>query len=253
MKVVFKANSLAVGLLLLFTAMGSAGLGLGRAQGAVFVGKPLDVRVQLQLDASEDIQSACMGADVFYGETPLDTGRVSVTVEPAAAGSAKGTTVRVVSSVLIDEPIVTVNVRAGCEHKSSRRYTLFSEVSTSVVEPVVAAASAKPPVVLPKIALSPMPEDLAAVTPKIPRRVAGSGSAVAKRAPAAQAAAPVVAPVAVVVREKPAKAAGKSRLKLDSLDLLIERDPVLRASTELLTLPQENLSSGPLLPRSGVR
>ena len=57
MKAVFKANSLIVGVLLLCTAMVSAGLGLGRAQGVVFVGKPLDVRVQLLLDASEDIQS----------------------------------------------------------------------------------------------------------------------------------------------------------------------------------------------------
>jgi hypothetical protein len=229
MKAAFKAKSLALGVLMLCTAMGSAGLSLGRAQGAVFVGKPLDVRVQLLQDASEDIQSACMGAEVFYGETPLDAARVSVTVEPAAAGSPKGTTVRVVTSVLIDEPIVTINLRAGCEQKSSKRYTLFPEVSTNVVDPVVAppparravpavelpvvaAASAKPPTVASPVS-APASGELAVAAPKKPRRAAGTESAGAKAEPPTF----VSAPVASLVRAKPAKIAGKSRLKLDPL------------------------------------
>ena len=259
MKAAFKAKSLAVGMLLLCTAMGSAGLGLGRSQGVVFVGKPLDVRVQLLLDASEDIQSACMGAEVFYGETPLDAARVSVTLEPATAGSPKGTTVRVQTSVLIDEPIVTINLRAGCEQKSSKRYTLFPEVSTNVVDPVVtpsparravaavelpvvvAAASAKPQPAAATLAPNPAPGELAVAAPKKPRRpAAASESTVAKTAPSALVSAPLAGPVVSLLRTKPAKAAGKSRLKLDPLDLLIDVDPVLRASTELLTLPQEN-------------
>lgn len=243
MKAALKANSFAVGMLLLCTAMGSAGMGLGRAQGAVFVGQPLDVRVQLLLDASEDIQSVCMGAEVFYGDTPMDASRVSVAVEPAAPGSARGPSVRVMSSALIDEPIVTINLRAGCAQKSSKRYTLFPEVSTNVVDPV-AAVSAKPQSAAATPARATTSGDLAVAAPKKPRRATGSESAVAKAAaPAlvsAPAVAPVVAPVAPLVR-KPAKAAGRSRLKLDPLDLLIEVDPVLRATTELLTLPQENL------------
>ncbi len=252
MKAVFKAHSLAVGVLLLCTAMGSAGMGLGRAQGAVFVGQPLDVRVQLLLDASEDIQSVCMGAEVFYGDTPLDAARVSVAVEPAAPGSARGPSVRVMASALIDEPIVTINLRAGCAQKSSKRYTLFPEVSTHVVEapvaaapparrvtapvelPVATAASTKPAASMPVPA--PASGERVVANPKKTRRPAGSESAVAK--PAAPV--PVAAPVASALRAKPARTTGKSRLKLDPLDLLVEVDPVLRATTELLTLPQEN-------------
>ncbi len=248
MKAAFKVKSFAVGVLLLSAAMGSSGLGLGRAQGAVFVGKPLDVRVQLLLDATEDIQSACMGAEVFYGETPLDAARVSVVVEPATPGSPTGTSVRVTSSVLIDEPIVSINLRAGCELKSSKRYTLFPEVSTNVVEapvapipqarpaiaavalPVAAAASAKPPSVAPTAAPAATTGGMAIATPRKPKRLPSPEPALDKVAP----------PAAALVPAKPAKAAGKSRLKLDPLDLLIEVDPVLRASTELLTLPQEN-------------
>ena len=248
MKAAFKAKSLAVGVLLLCTAMGSAGMGLGRAQGSVFVGQPLDVRVQLLLDASEDIQSVCMGAEVFYGDTPMDAARVSVAVEPAAPGSARGASVRVMSSALIDEPIVTINLRAGCAQKSSKRYTLFSEVSTNVVQAPVAAAPqamrATAPVELPAAAVAiakPSPSTATpAPAPNKPGRTAGSESTGAKAAPPTRVSAPAVAPVVSVVRAKPAKTAGKSRLKLDPLDLLIEVDPVLRATTELLTLPQEN-------------
>lgn len=255
MKAALKAHSLAVGVLLLCTAMGSAALGLGRVQGAVFVGQPLDVRVQLLLDASEEIQSVCMGAEVFYGETPLDAARVSVAVEPAAPGSDRGTTVRVTASALIDEPIVTINLRAGCAQKSSKRYTLFPEVSTHVVEHVVTPLPARrtsPAVELPAVSAAsaqqqPAPAaptaasgGLAVAAPQKSRRAAGSESAVARAAPPGRVAAPVVAPAAAPARAKPAKAAGRSRLKLDPLDLLVEVDPVLRASPELLTLPQEN-------------
>ena len=44
----------------------------------------------------------------------------------------------------------------------------------------------------------------------------------------------------MVRRPAPAAPAARSRLKLDPLDLLIERDPTLRASTEMLTAPAEN-------------
>ncbi len=62
-------------------------------------------------------------------------------------------------------------------------------------------------------------------------------------APAAQPApkaAPAERPAAVVRRPAPAAPAARSRLKLDPLDLLIERDPTLRASTEMLTAPADN-------------
>ncbi len=231
MKAVFKVKSLACGVLMLCTTLGSSALTLGRAQGAVFVGKPLDLRVQMQFDANEDIQAACLDAEVFYGDTLLEAARVSVLMEPGSS-AANGPTVRVLSSVLIDEPIVTINFRVGCQQKLSKRYTVFPEVSTNVVEPPVrapVARSAPADVALPTVATRP-----------------AAAATTAPSAPVAKLArrpAPVAAQVPVAPpppRTKSAKASGKSRLKLDALDLLIERDPVLQATTELLTLPQEN-------------
>ncbi len=236
------------GLVLLCTAMGSVALTLGRAQGAVFVGKPLDLRVQVQLDAAEEAQTACMDAEVFYGDTPLDTAKIAVTVEP---GGARGPTVRVTSPVLVNEPIVTVNFRMGCQQKLSKRYTVFPEVATSVVEPLApqapirsTAAQVSLPVVVTPTPVRPAQVPQAERTPKR-AKTAPAESVVAPERPSAKPARPAPelsqAPTTQPVRSIPvAKASGKSRLKLDPLDLLVERDPVLQATTELLTLPQEN-------------
>ncbi len=253
MKAVFRVKAGVCGVLMLCTAMGSAALTLGRAQGAVFIGKPLDLRVQIQFDAAEEVQSACMDAEVFYGDTPLETAKVNVAVEPSAG--AQGPIVRVTSPVLVNEPIVTVNFRVGCQQKLSKRYTVFPEVATSLVEPTAprtAARSPAAPVTLPLVpAAVPPARPTTAATPSERSTTPGSRvepttqpRAVAER-PAAKPArvAPEAAatPTAPPVRTKPAtKAGGKSRLKLDPLDLLIEHDPVLRATTELLSLPQEN-------------
>ncbi len=247
----FKFKTFALGVLLLGAATGSAALGLGRAQGTVFIGRSLDMRFQLLLDANEDLQTACMGAEVFYGDTPLDAGRISVTVEPSTSGSSIAM-VRVVSSATIDEPIVTINLRAGCQQKSTKRYTLFPEVSSNQVDPAIGsiqgqrAPSAAAPVLpsvgreavggAPRQSVSANGESVASKAPK--RRAAPRTDA---DAPAAQQtrlsrAATSAGPVQV----KPSKSAGKARLKLDPLDLLLEVNPVLRGSDELLTQPQEN-------------
>ena len=249
MKVVYKVKAVC-GLLLLCTAMGGAALTLGRAQGAVFIGKPLDLRLQVQFDAAEEAQAACMDAEVFYGDTPLDTSKIAVTVEP---GGARGPTVRVTSPVLINEPIVTVNFRVGCQQKLSKRYTVFPEVATSLVEPLALQAlsrSAAAKVSLP-VVVTATPVRAVPVAPRAERnpkpaktvpaeQMAGAGRLTTAN-PTRQAPVVDTDPAAQPVRLKAvAKASGKSRLKLDPLDLLIERDPVLQATTELQTLPQEN-------------
>ena len=230
MKVAYKVN-VVCGLLLLCTAMESPALTLGRAQGAVFIGKSLDLRVQVEFDAPEEAQAACMDAEVFYGETALDSSKIAVTVEP---GGVRGPSVRVTSPVLVNEPIVTVNFRVGCQQKLSKRYTVFPEVATSVVEPPVPKAPSRIAVaeILPPVVASPAP-----TRPAKPPRAERTP----KRAETASVE-PMASPARPVRSEPVVKISGKSRLKLEPLDLLIERDPVLRATTELLTPLQENAS-----------
>ncbi len=241
MKPVFRVKAYVCGVLMLCSAMGSSGLTLGRAQGAVFVGQPLDLRVQVQFDNAEDAQAACLDAEVFYGDTPLESAKITVALEPAAAASTLGPTVRVTSPALVNEPIVTVNFRVGCQQKLSKRYTVFPEVAASVVEPLAPKAASRSAATQATLAAVPAPSVRTATTPA---RASAPQQAAAERPTAKpvqrqpEAAPPPAAPAAPF---KPAaKASGKSRLRLDTLDLLIDRDPVLQATTELLTLPQEN-------------
>ena len=83
-------------LLMLFAAGQSAALTLGRLRGAALVGQPLDVLVQIQLNADEAPTALCLEADVFHADTRQDAGRVRVTVEPTA--QANTVNARVMSS-----------------------------------------------------------------------------------------------------------------------------------------------------------
>lgn len=126
-------------LLLLLAAGQTAALTLGRVRGAAVVGQPLDVVVQIQLNADEAATALCPEADVFHADARQDPGRVRVTVEPTA--QANTVNVRVISSSFIDEPMVTVYLRAGCAQKSSRRYVLLADFPSDASLPVVAPSA----------------------------------------------------------------------------------------------------------------
>ena len=116
----------------------SAALTLGRVRGAAVVGQPLDVVVQIQLNADEAASALCPEADVFHADTRQDPGRVRVTLEPTS--QANTVNARVISSSFIDEPMVTVYLRAGCNQKSSRRYVLLADFPSETALPVVTTA-----------------------------------------------------------------------------------------------------------------
>jgi hypothetical protein len=211
----FKTKKIMLGMALLCTVMGSAGVTLGRLQDGATLGRPLDVRIQVTLDDNE-ASPPCMAADVSYGETRLSATKVTVSMESPS-------TVRVVSPVLVDEPIVSVSVRVGCLQQSFRQYTLLTDLPGAPVAalsttPVTPSPVTKPTVV-PSKPVVPM------VQPSAP--VAQASAATSKVRPRSTA---------------PRKTKAGPRLQLEALDLTLEQDPVLKVSSELLTLPQEDLA-----------
>lgn len=230
-----KVVKVAAGVALLGIAMGSFALTLGRAQDVAWIGKPLDVRFQVQPDGDGDLLPDCLAAEVLYGDTPLDPARIAVT---ATTATGAGHNLRVATTLPINEPVVTVLLRVGCQQKLSKRYTFFAEPPTQVVEPVVAPT---PRSRMGEAAQPPMSTVRSDPANDLPAVAARRGRVVRADAAPMQTPASVPVPVPVVRPTKPAsKAVRGPRLKLDALDLLIERDPVLRASNELLTLPQED-------------
>lgn len=246
-----KGTALAFALLAL--AFDGSAATLGRMQGAALIGRPLNLSVPVQLGEGEDLAQPCLEADVFHADNRQDPSRVRVTLEPAA--EPHSAVARIVSSVPVDEPLVTVYLRAGCSQKSTRRYVLLADIVSDVVAPPVVAATSRAAPLLPQsgaaLPAAPVAAGTAgseAVAAPARRTVAAKPAAPAVQASEAVKAAPRT--TATPARaDKPAKGAKvrvarapmRSRLKVDMLDLSQERDPTLKASSELLSVPTADL------------
>ena len=119
----FKAVTL--GFVLAGTALGSAALNLGRARGAAWIGQPLELVIPVQIDTAQADGALCAEADVFHGDSRQENSRVQVQVE--STNQPDTYNLRILSTALIDEPVVTVYLRAGCSQKSSRKYVLLAD------------------------------------------------------------------------------------------------------------------------------
>lgn len=113
-------------LVLLGFALPSMALTIGRSLGTTWIGKPLDVVIPLSLDAHEVGDSLCLEADVLQGERRFDGGGLTVSLEPGAHPA--NSRMRIRSSQVVQEPVVTVTARAGCDMRSSRSYVLLADL-----------------------------------------------------------------------------------------------------------------------------
>ena len=137
-----RLNAFTVGLLLWGVASTGSALNLGRAHGAAWIGRPLSLSVQLQAEVSTDLTALCPEAEVYYADNRVAAAKVQVHTEPSTPPDALN--LRIQSSAQIDEPIVTVYVRAGCNQKITRRYVLLADYPSDNVEapaPVLAAVA----------------------------------------------------------------------------------------------------------------
>ena len=263
-----RANILAS--FLVFASFSGAAVTFGPTRGSALVGRPLDVTVQARLDGGDDVNALCAVAEVSYGDTRIDSGKVTVRISPAAA--AGQVNVRVTSSAVVDEPVVTVNLRAGCSVRNTRRFVLLADLPTdSAVRPFQSTppildatdvASSLPGSSGTPRSLSPVP-----ISPGGRRGSVGasnSGSADASDPHTVQrssgrfsAASPANSNTkrAEAVNTRPAGGtslsqslrlgqtgqpkAGTPRLRLEVAELLAERVPSLKSSAQLQTLPLE--------------
>ena len=203
---------------------------LGNLRGVAVLGRALDVTVQVQAGAGEEVSGTCVKAEVYYADARQPA--VKVTLLPTA-GAASGAVVRVQASAAIDEPVVTVEVRTGCGVATVRRYVLLADL------PVSAATAAQPPLaapdavaqllpvlVLPDAQAVPGPSATAQTSPV---RAGTVASGVVKKEASQVSIKPKKPPVAAVsaepmqVRPVTVRPAAKSVLKLDPLDILSDR------------------------------
>src|SRR5690606_13823014 len=93
----------------------ASALSLGQSQGQVVLGAPLDLVFQLQPESGSDVAASCVAAELQLGDRRVDSGRVFVTSLPSRGG--QGAAVRVRASVTVDEPVVVVQLSAGCQSR----------------------------------------------------------------------------------------------------------------------------------------
>ncbi len=239
-----------VGGILLSTAVSSSAITLGNHSGSGVLGRPLDMRVEAFLAAGEGEADICLNAVVLYGETRLAPSAVRTTLQRAMPDAQAS--VRVQATVPIDEPVVTVELRAGCTAAFTRRYVLLADPLVEPAQPAApqeagGAASARPLPDVSVIAGNALPAPAASAPGSAAAARGTPSTAGVARAPRSAAERPrpparTSPPRANrVVRERaaPPPAVAAPRLELDAIDLspAVERDPTLKLSPSLLSEP----------------
>jgi hypothetical protein len=244
--------ALALSLVLQAWSLDVDAMSLGRSRGAALLGRGLDVTVLASLEPKDETPDAnCFSAEVFYGETRIGAQNVSIS---QTRSSPTELALRVRASSIIDEPFVTVYVRAACGLSVSRRYVLLADSPSEPAAPLPSpplvnvapvASNAAAAASIPAPAATTFSADVAA------KRKAREGRRAALRATATNNsniadAKPVPAEPRAERKNKtslaavPEKAAAP-RLKLDLLDLSGGYEPKLRSSNELLSQPTTDM------------
>jgi pilus assembly protein FimV len=202
---------------------------LGELNGVALIGRSLDVTVPVQSGPGEEASASCFTAELFHADTRQAAPNLSVT-----ATSSGAAVVRIQANTLVDEPIVSVELRARCGSTSTRRYTLLADIAP--IETLAPSASAAPR--LPQVARSvtlPATVDRAAVATNGPTSRAGTTDKPTRAVPkprlrpvlaAAKPAGVAHAPGSELVLQQPGQAlgrSGKAVLKLDPLDVFSDR------------------------------
>ena len=114
-----------IGGLIVSLALTASALTLGRVQGAAWIGQPLELVIPLQLDQESTEGGLCPQADIFDGDSRQDPSQVRTTAEISSQNDVAK--IKIVSTVPVDEPVVTVYLRVGCTQKIAKRFVLLAE------------------------------------------------------------------------------------------------------------------------------
>ena len=206
------------------------------------------------MDEAETGGALCLEAEVVQGDSRIPDRSVTISLEPGP--SATSSRMRIRSSVSIDEPVVNVNVRAGCETRSTRSYVLLADVPTEASLPSVAMprARAVPESPPSRLAGAGSSSGLEGGAPARRNAAAASGAGTqdaeaqprrsappprrpaAVQAPAAPRAVAPRAPVAPAAAPAPARSAAPSgsRLQLEAMEPVPVAQPGLKATPQLM-------------------
>lgn len=107
-------------------------LGLGKPSTRAVLGEPLRLSVPVRLEPGEQVANDCVSADVYFGDDKLSGTAVSAQVLPvsgsvANAARANTRTLLVRTTALVNEPVVTVYLSAGCQARITRKFIALAD------------------------------------------------------------------------------------------------------------------------------
>lgn len=218
----YRAISIGAAALLLCVSFASEALTLGGLRGPVIIGSPLDVTIPVQVEQKDDAAASCFEAEVFHADVRQAASRVRVLVEPT--GSAQSIQVRVLSSALVNEPVVSVTLRTRCNLKTERRYVLLADLPKGIdlalpIQIGAGSSASASSVSSAPVASNLAPLSMAADAPPAKPRRKVSAKADSARKEAQKSAAKTDEPVP----KRAAAPSGQSRLQLDNLELFSDR------------------------------
>ena len=112
------------GTTLLFASGASHGLGFGKPVSRAILGDTLWITVPLRLEVGEEITDECLAAEVFFGDDKVAASAVSASL---MSGPGDERILRVSTTALVSEPIVTVYMAAGCQARITRKFIAFAD------------------------------------------------------------------------------------------------------------------------------
>ena len=214
-------------------------LGFGPIRASVVLGQPLNLAVPVALSEGETLGAECASADVTAGEVKLPPGNVRVRVTQGR--DINEVILRISSTGVVEEPVLTVTVHAGCPTRLSRTLVLLAD------PPLVTTASAAPErpqtlatVAPPAAATAAAAPPAAAATPRATRPSQPTRATRTARNPPARAIVADATPTATAAapaaprtqRRSAASEEPRPRLQLDAGQVSLNEAAVLAAQQQ---------------------
>ena len=210
--------------LILAASQPAFAVGFGRISHTTSLGQVLEFTVPVSAEATEQLTSECVSAEVFLGDNRVPPSAVISRLE--WSGDSLARVLRVSTTVRVDEPVVNVTLAAGCPPRLTRQFVLFVDPPAQPPQPLAVEPPAKPEEAPSQLARADarapqvsresragVVSDQQAAPPAEPRRPAKRSRAV-KPATATSGVAEVVKPK-VNAAKSPGGAKRSSRLRLD--------------------------------------
>jgi hypothetical protein len=221
-----------IGWLQLFVAIAAlasggtaSALGFGPIRSTVVLGQPLNLAVPVNLADGETLTGECASAEVTAGDNKLPAGSVRVRITQGRDGNES--ILRISTSSVIDEPVLSVTLNAGCPTRLSRTLVLLADppLATTAAAPMETpslpsvAAVSPATLVAGEPSTAPTPRATRPTAPSPAKRTARAQpgrAAVANAAEAPASAAVAARPPAKAPQRPGARAEARPRLQLDA-------------------------------------